>query len=121
MLSETIQKILKKKILLQIAFVLAEYLGKCSKEFDAVSIIINKVSNVMHSNRTVDGVFRFFNQSIIDIDVTPVILLERRMALFDFSYPFKLTSHVFVTPKPKYEPEIFDILQIFERSGLLFY
>ena len=56
------------------------------------------------------------SRSEIDIQVVPLVMNQKLMKGADFSYPYEIYYHTFITPKAKYKPELFDILKMVNLS-----
>lgn len=106
----------KKRHWAQILMTLSDYLVKYSKQFDGVSLIFTSQLSSILPNGTCLGVHGLVNRSQVDIGFPPTQLREENIDIFDHSYPYKLTSFTFLTPKPQYKPQIFGILHTFAVS-----
>ena len=94
---------------------LGQYLQH-TNEFDEIFVYGTNQAPATFPNGTLGGIMGKVNRSEVDIDATLLYRNEITMETVDFSYPYKINDHTFVTFKPEYKPHIFGIFQTFSLN-----
>ena len=101
---------------IQIAIMLADYLIEHSKNYDKVAFHFTNQTSGQFRNGSLVGLVGLVNGSKIDVAIQPFVVDEFYLDKVDYSYPFKLFQHTFMTKEPEYKPHIFGIFQTLSLS-----
>ena len=96
----------------QLLLALIQYLHH-TEIFGKINLYVTFESDKHFPNGTYRSLLRKINRSEIDIGPKVLIMDENTTKATDFSYPYRISDHTFVTPKPEYKPHIFGIIQTF--------
>ena len=83
------------------------------KKFDSFFVYINNQHNSRLADGNFTGTLGKLNRSEIEIIANPINMHEEVLEMVDFSYPYAMDYHTFVTQNPKYTPQIFGICRMF--------
>ena len=97
----------------RLLLLLKQYL---EQKFGTINIFFDFEISRVFPNGTLSGLFQKINRSEVNIGVQLLGMNETLLKVVDFTYPFKLADHTFMTHKPEYRPETFGIFQCFRMS-----
>ena len=81
-----------------------------------IRIVFDFERSGVFPNGTLSGLVKRINRSEVHVGVQPFIMDETLLKVVDFTYPYKLADHTFMTHKPEYRPETFGIFRCFRMS-----